>query len=336
MVRDDPSEHERLTTSDRLRIWAQLGAKVKTWAKGPIDQDATAFGGQCGNFMDINWDDPDGAREQIFAAHLAGRWAEHGFNVFDLSPDLAAAFLLTEPPPIDPERELALPFPAFYIRLPPETVPVFSRGQQMWAEGIWCNRFAAVHNQFGPGTPFFRWTVERRALSVWKDRIPTDLEATSHDVYNRVWEGDPPAVPEDDITTDRALRIIRNLVSWLDATGGLSAHPRPQPPRLKKKASKERQRAVDDGIWPRTWIFGQDVKLRPELRRMAKEFALVQSPHKIEGWEVRVQHVVRGHWKMQAHGEARALRKRLWIEPYWRGPEGAAAWAHLYTAEPGR
>jgi hypothetical protein len=148
------------------------------------------------------------------------------------------------------------------------------------------------------------------------------------------WEGDPPAVAEDDISTDRALRIIRNLVSWLDATGGLAAHPRPAPPRIKRKASKERQRDIDAGVWPRTWIFGQDVKLRPELRRMAKEFALVQSPHKIDGWTVRVQHVVRGHWKMQAHGEARAQRKRMWIEPYWRGPEGAAAWAHLYTADP--
>ena len=72
LYRDD---HERLTTSDRLRLWAALGAQVKTWAPGPITQDATAFGNQCNNFMDINWSDQEGAREQIFTSHLAGRWA---------------------------------------------------------------------------------------------------------------------------------------------------------------------------------------------------------------------------------------------------------------------
>jgi hypothetical protein len=31
--------------------------------------------------------------------------------------------------------------------------------------------------------------------------------------------------------------------------------------------------------------------------------------------------VVRGHWKNQAHGEGRKLRKRIWIEPFWKGEE---------------
>jgi hypothetical protein len=29
--------------------------------------------------------------------------------------------------------------------------------------------------------------------------------------------------------------------------------------------------------------------------------------------------IVRGHFKMQVHGEKRALRKRVWIKPYWKG-----------------
>lgn len=31
--------------------------------------------------------------------------------------------------------------------------------------------------------------------------------------------------------------------------------------------------------------------------------------------------LVRGHWRNQAHGPARALRKLMWIQPHWRGPE---------------
>lgn len=31
--------------------------------------------------------------------------------------------------------------------------------------------------------------------------------------------------------------------------------------------------------------------------------------------------VVRGHWRNQVHGEGRTLRRRQWIEPYWKGDE---------------
>lgn len=37
----------------------------------------------------------------------------------------------------------------------------------------------------------------------------------------------------------------------------------------------------------------------------------------------KVQFLVRGHWREQVHGPKRALRKRIWIEPFWKGPEEA-------------
>ena len=33
--------------------------------------------------------------------------------------------------------------------------------------------------------------------------------------------------------------------------------------------------------------------------------------------------LVRGHWKKQAHGQNMLLRKLIWIQPYWKGPEMA-------------
>lgn len=38
----------------------------------------------------------------------------------------------------------------------------------------------------------------------------------------------------------------------------------------------------------------------------------------------RIQYVVRGHWRNQAHGPGRMARKRIWIQPYWKGPEDAS------------
>lgn len=35
----------------------------------------------------------------------------------------------------------------------------------------------------------------------------------------------------------------------------------------------------------------------------------------------KVQFIVRGHYKMQTHGEGSQLRKRIWVRPYWKGPE---------------
>lgn len=35
----------------------------------------------------------------------------------------------------------------------------------------------------------------------------------------------------------------------------------------------------------------------------------------------KVQFLVRGHWREQVHGAKRALRKRIWIQPFWKGPE---------------
>lgn len=49
-----------------------------------------------------------------------------------------------------------------------------------------------------------------------------------------------------------------------------------------------------------------------------------------------VQHMVRGHWKMQKHGEGGAQRKFIHVEPYWRGPDDApiALRNHVLTGAP--
>lgn len=324
----------RMSTSERLREWASMGVKVREG--GPVEESAYRFGqrilheGWLGMGADL---EPVELRENVHALHCMGRWAQYGFNVFELSPDLAAGFLLTDPAPV--EGELKLPFPCFFIRLPPGIVPIFVHGQQHWAEGLWCHRFTAHHHTAGDDTPFFRWIIEWKSVSLWTDRLPTELEGCDEDNYTQIWEGDPPFVPEDSISLDRSLRIIKNLLSWLDATGGLEQQARPQPPHVKRKASKARQQDLDAGTWPHVWIFGKDVKLRPELRRMAQEFALAQSAqHNRPGWKLRARLVIRGHFKQQAYGEGKLLRRRIWVEPYWRGPEGAAAWAHLYDVAP--
>ena len=39
--------------------------------------------------------------------------------------------------------------------------------------------------------------------------------------------------------------------------------------------------------------------------------------------KVTVRSLVSGHWRNQPCGEGKQDTKRIWIEPFWRGPEGA-------------
>lgn len=46
-------------------------------------------------------------------------------------------------------------------------------------------------------------------------------------------------------------------------------------------------------------------------------------PGRPSGRQYTHRWIVRGHWRMQAHGEGRKLRKRIWIDMHVAGPEGA-------------
>lgn len=331
LQREHVEEIERMSTSDRLRMMAETGAQIHARFGG-----SSHFEKWVALLVRTGLADPDqfatdnDFREQMHTVHLTSRWAEFGFNVFDLSNDLAAGFVLTEPPPT-PEKGLSLPFPTFCIRIPEGIVPVFSFGKQLWADCLWVHTYEGKHITEGH-TNFFRYIASRKALMVWRDRFPGNLDAAEDEgFFNNTIVGDPPIQEEDALTASATLRVIKNLVAWLDAVGGLATQAKPEPPRLKRKASKESRQRASSGAWPHVWFFGKQVKLSNELRKMAAEVSLGGSKdHAVQGWKVRVRHIVRGHWKNQPHGEDRALRKRLWVQPYWRGPEGAAAWAHLY------
>jgi len=46
----------------------------------------------------------------------------------------------------------------------------------------------------------------------------------------------------------------------------------------------------------------------------------------------KVQFIVRGHWREQACGPSMTLRKRIWIKPFWKGPEESRVLLRKYTA----
>jgi hypothetical protein len=143
--------------------------------------------------------------------------------------------------------------------------------------------------------------------------------------------GSPAYEDEDNLTPRAAIHVVRNFISWLEA---YPENLKVKPEKRRKKKGRKAKKIEDSGAYPRVYLMGSKVKLRPELKRAASEIALGSSKkHHVEGWDLRTRHTVRGHWKQQAYGEGNALRKLKWIQPYWRGPEGAAVWAHIYSGD---
>jgi hypothetical protein len=86
---------------------------------------------------------------------------------------------------------------------------------------------------------------------------------------------------------------------------------------LPKTGAKVARRA---GIPPRVTV----IQLRRTAGSRGTGESLVQWSHR---W------VVRGHWRWQAHGPQRSERRRLWIAPHVKGPEGKplVATEHVYN-----
>ncbi len=319
-----------MTASAKVKMIVELGSR---FASDPCfsresENDFNRFMDEAeegGYIRKQDYQDASNYREHGHTMHFPFRFARSGFNVFNLTHGLAAGLLLTEEPVLKPQEEVKLPFPAFIVLPPPDIVPMFVDGKQYWGDMIMVYRFNSVYALTKEVRPFIRWTVMWRSLSLWQDRDAFDVQrADDENFYNVPELGDPPPVDEDRISLRTARHLWHNLGYWLDASGGTAALSPEGRPRMKKGQPV---------TWPTTWVVSRDVKIDRPLRDLAKEVALGQTKHAVKGWSLRLKHVVRGHWKLQPYGSHLGHRKRIWVEPYIRGPEGAEAWSHMYQTK---
>lgn len=248
---------------------------------------------------------PKLATFKILDALFLARWAECGLPVFSLTHSLLASLLLTDPPKFSGQ----LPFPAFFISIPPGFISAFCKqsGRRENLQRITIQKFVSVG-----GVPHLYMELQTQAGG--------PILACPIDQVDRL-----SAETEEGLADARSValcwRLVLNLVAWIEAHGnGISN---------KQKRSTFKTEGNQD--FPETWILGQEIKLSPELRRLAVEYA-AGNEKATPGWKLRMRFCVRGHWKMQPCGPGGTERKRIFVEPYWKGPEGAAAWQHVYKA----
>lgn len=244
-------------------------------------------------------------------------WAHWGYNVFDLSESLTSALLLTEPVKLVDEPKF--PFPSYMIKVPPGFLV-----EPDWIDSqyLLVSTFTDVNDE--PGVRVMAFDGTHASIRYMPMSKFESIEGPNGTLVSGPtdWENEQVRdVTKAEVDVAKArLRIIRNLHSWLESKGG-----------VQKAGTKRKSFVRNKKARATVWNIGREVKLAPQLVEQAKLVAVGKS-QRPKGWEVRVKHVVRGHWKMQPHGPGSTERKRLWVMPYWRGPDEAEGWAHIYKA----
>lgn len=240
-------------------------------------------------------------------------WSRDSFPHFSLSPDFFNAVTNTDFG--DPSEEpLYMPFDAFTVSFPPS--PEFLGASKLFVYKL--PRVMIVPLEEGAESKFqVEWGLYRVTLltsdpvfTQWpvgmtrKQLVEEEaaLSATPADPGSR------PAEAHEKPALAKVRALLANVMSYVENAG-----PLPTAPRTKGAAPK----AVElTHINQRIYDVGRTVKLDARIRD-----ALLHSEGNKASWQVAQRFIVRGHWRNQAHGEGRLLRKRLWIEPHWRGPE---------------
>lgn len=295
------------TPSERLRYMLGQGRAMMTTADRATDYNA--FAERLRAYVAFAQEESEQDLVETFGPRLWScvQWARAGGNQFEITRDLAAALLLTTVPKTERD-EPRLPYDTLALTLPPGAVPfMMPNAETEWADTLWIERR-------GDKTLLIvRWQI-------------LELHWVIDDHFEVDESDDAASLPEDEVTKQAAVRLVRNFAIWLDAEGGVKKH---RPEVVPKKLLEKRARGNE--TWPRHWLFGKEVKISPELRRAASEIVLGRAAERqVEGWHVRARFTVRGHWRNQVHGAGRMLRRRQWIAPFWKGPSEKEAWAHLY------
>ena len=279
-------------------------------------------------------------------------WARQGYNVFDLSPDFTAAILLTDAREMD-ISDVRLPFSGMlmmisdgfakgvegtsYTKIHVSEVPrrdrsMLEAGDKLYdllkklpaaaASEILTKLKSELDDPVAPrnqsivtddedDTAIHIYACDgARVLETWIDR-----KNLSWDAFDDL----PDTVTDDvDKQARHALRqIVFGAIAYTNAVEG-SVEERFEPSKKSKASPKQRAKH---------WTIGRTIKIDPKL------VAAVRSGTREVAFRLKHRHIVRGHYRNQAHGPARSLRTKKWIAPHWKGPEEGAALVHTYQID---
>jgi len=238
-------------------------------------------------------------------------WYDEAMPTIEVGHRLAASMLSTRLVE-DVVSEIRFPFHSFMVDVPSGLIHMSARDGQ----GSVPVRNAMFTHSFGTnGNDLFIFHAysEGGLMSAVMDGIyPTIMEFANHsggddDPHGLRDQTDPYSMPVgriDDRNGLMARRLLLNAALMMSEKRNYSA--------VGKGHGKSTRRGP-----PVCRRFRFVKPVSHDFRKVVRAYSLG------EGKKLDVQSFVRGHWKSQPHGPGSSLRKAIFVEPYWRGPEDA-------------
>jgi hypothetical protein len=248
--------------------------------------------------------------------HLA--WARHGYNILDLSADFTSAMLLTDPSELD-ISSVRMPFAGILLYLPD--------GFAVGAEGGSYTKIHVVEVSAACRTLETETEIEAEveadtALQIYATdgvRALDTIIARRGLTWGALDELPDEATEDADRQARQTIcRVVLGALAYCSAVSGTLE---------RREGTRRKSPRRESPESPTTWEVGRTIKLDPNLVRSARAGA------REVALRLRYRHIVRGHYRDQAHGPGRVERKRIWIAPFWKGPEDGAALVHTYRAD---
>lgn len=232
----------------------------------------------------------------IIDALFGSLWMQANRPVIELGHKLAAAYMTTDVKSLYDLEEL--PFKALRIRVPKGLVSISNDPLVHVDVFRWMNLHLRIFTEHDNSAVTLKsWSQVQEVL-----RCPLDTK------YNELGHELGPATTTRE--GKRALKLIFRLVLCVIArmTGFERDATIQKSSGLKKVKGK--RKVVD-----RPTVYRIPDKVTHDFRHFVYEYS------NNRGNKITLRSLVTGHWKNQPYGEGRSFRKRIFVEPYWRGPE---------------
>jgi len=256
-------------------------------------------------------------------------WLDNGAKTFRLSKELIDAFALTDVPLDIKPSDFKYPFKTFLIEGEKPLYKVDMRENEdasVYAL-LFIDRSAIstavdtmIITRDGEVRDSVDWDVSISGLSpglgdygldhMWVNLRNNETIKTACKVAPRVKNRGVVTLPE----AQRAVNIFFNTIMYINDS-------------TRVPAETESRHCVQYKLG------GKKNKVRSEfiLLRPPKRYISIHSEK--TGRTIDKRFIVRGHWTNQAYGKGYLLRKRIWILPYWKGPELSEVVSKKYKVE---
>lgn len=302
------------TIDEPLKLQKERIAKMLAATKPAMQSFAEDFGEDRASAGNQLWELLTQARDLGQAAMLSyyarAAWYDCGMPTVEVSHKLSAAFMVTQASK-DVIEEVMPPFKTFLIEVPDKLIHVKDSTQDALVEvrALLVSRLKMADDVYV--WMYFACTTGN--VHIW--RYGRDLNIfVKGDTQSNVPKG-PLDMDLEDIDERAAAMLGRLMINTCMYMTNQGDEARPVGRGHQAYRGPGRRRESPE---PLRRVFKLTPDVKHDFRESVRNYIAGVTR------KMTVQREVTGHWKHnQVYGPGRSLRKRLFIQPYWRGPADA-------------